>query len=62
MNRQNRRKQEKLNRKQNKANKQTASVICPDINDQNRAEMLRFEEDWRFEFSQGEYAGFHFQG
>ena len=66
MNRKARRKQEKLDRKPNKIsrkeNKRTASIICPEINDQNRAEMLRFEEDWRFEFSQGEYAGFHFQG
>ena len=59
MNRKARRKQEKLDRKQNK---KTASIICPEINDRNRSEMLRFEEDWRYEFSQGEYAGFHFQG
>jgi len=62
MNRKGRRKQEKLDRKQNKVNKQIASVICPDINHHNRAEMLRFEEDKRYEFSQGEYAGIPFQG
>ena len=59
MNRKARRKQEKLDRKQNK---KTASIICPDINDQNRAKMLRFEDDWRYHFSQGEYAGIYLQG
>ena len=50
------------NQRENKQNKKTASVICPDINDNNRAEMLRFEEDKRYKFSQGEYAGFYLQG
>lgn len=66
MNRKSRRKQEKLDPKQNKIsrkeNKWTASIICPDINDNNRAEMLRFEEDRRYKFSQGEYAGIYLQG
>ena len=59
MNRKARRKQEKLDRKQNK---KTASIICPDINDHNRSKMLRFEDDWRYHFSQGEYAGIYLQG
>jgi hypothetical protein len=46
----------------NKQNKKTASIICPEINNHNRAEMLRFEEDKRYKFSQGEYAGFYLQG
>ena len=48
--------------KQDKQHKKTASVICPDINDHNRAEMLRFEESRRYKFSPGEYAGIPFQG
>jgi hypothetical protein len=59
MNRQNRRKQNKLNRKENK-NEQL--IICPDINNQNQAQMLRFEENWKYKFSQNEYVGIYFQG
>ena len=51
-----------MKRQNRKPNKQTASIICPEINDQNRSEMLRFEESRRYKFSQGEYAGFYLQG
>jgi hypothetical protein len=51
-----------MNKQNRRENKQTASIICPEINDQNRSEMLRFEENWKYKFSQNEYAGFHFQG